>query len=155
MKPSDDTPAAVRALLDALRRQRGARPEPDEDTLRRWLDGTLPPERAAELDLLLADHRDLRVALATARLRLTDPVPSEELARLESLVPIDAGGTVVAFPPAAASPERRRLVIAAAIAALLLAPAWTLGTRLAQTQAAAEQRELRQLLRQDLYRGGF
>jgi hypothetical protein len=96
MKPSDDTPAAVRALLDALRRQRGARPEPDDDVLRRWLDGTLPPERTAELDLLLADHHDLRVALATARLRLTDPVPADEMARLVALDPSDAGGAVVA-----------------------------------------------------------
>jgi hypothetical protein len=44
--------------------------------------------------------------------------------------------------------------MAAAIAALLLAPAWTLGSKLARTHVAAEKRELRQLLNQDPFRGG-
>ena len=154
MKPSDDTPAALRALLEALRRQRGARPDPDPDVLRRWLDGSLPVEQAADMDQLLNHDPELRRALTSARLGLTDPVPAAELARIEALVPGGSPGTVVAFPVTVRTRERRQLAVAAAIAALLLAPAWTLGSKLARTHVAAEKRELRQLLNQDPFRGG-
>ncbi|MEO5958489.1 MAG: hypothetical protein ABIR80_05195, partial [Opitutaceae bacterium] len=101
MLPPADEPAAIRALLEALRRQRTLPADLDSHTLAGWLDGTLPPDEAARVEETLLDHPDLRRALATARLAQLETVPAAELDRLVALVPPAPAAAVIAFPASA------------------------------------------------------
>ena len=151
MNPPDHDPAAIRALLDALRRTQGEREVPSVDDLVGWLEGTLPADRAAMVEAALARQPELRRALAAARLAREEAVPAGELAALENLVT----APVVPF----AMPARRGTPVgywtaAAAAAVVLLVPAWMIGSGIAAQRRELENRELREFLSPGMMKGG-
>jgi hypothetical protein len=153
MNPPDDDPAAIRALLENLRRQQGAQAVPDFDDIVRWIDGVLPPERTAAVDAALARNPELRRALVTARLGHEETVSAAEIDRLDRLViPLEAH--ISPFPVATERSSRRSLFAAAAAAALLLGPAWVIGAKIAEQQDLAESREIRESLVTAFLKGG-
>lgn len=155
MNPPDENRAAIRALLETLHRQQGAVAIPNTDELVRWLDGTLPAERAAAVELALARHPELRHALTALRLGHEESVPTDELARLEHLVPARIAAEVAPFP----STHRNRAIFgyaaAAAAAVALLVPAWTIGSGIAEQRRTAEDRALSEFLNGGVMKGGL
>lgn len=151
MNPPDHDPAALRALLETLHRQQGGGAIPSHDELVGWLEGTLSAERSAAVEAALTAQPELRRALAAARLAREEAVPAAELAALEGLVT----APVVPFPASAARTPRWAMPLAAAAAIALLAPAWSIGSGLAEQRRQVENRQLREFLGGAMAKGGL
>jgi hypothetical protein len=151
MNLPDYDPDAIRALLETLQRQQGEGAIPAAEDLLGWLEGTLSAERAAAVEASLARLPELRRALAAARLGREEAMPPAELAKLEGLVI----APVVPFAAEAERTPRWALALAAAAAVALLAPAWSIGSSLAEQRRQAQERELREFLNPGMMRGGL